>query len=159
MFVSIVSESSWVFLLVFFRCRLSIMCQSLCHVEYGMKIRGGSFVPPPKVNAAVVVLTPRTVPLLPLDRVPLKFFERVVRDIFNRKNQASYKGVGNLVPKMLQKMVVEKVLRRAGIMDGDDELSSTPPPVALSVEDFVSIALAVKDIYDEVPELNDYSYK
>ena len=31
------------------RSRLSIMAQHLCNIQWGFKIRGSSFIPPPKV--------------------------------------------------------------------------------------------------------------
>ncbi len=39
--------------------RLSVIVQFVCHAEYRMRIPPSAFVPPPKVNSAVVTLTPR----------------------------------------------------------------------------------------------------
>ncbi len=39
--------------------RLSVIAQFVCNAEYRMRIPPSAFVPPPKVNSAVVTLTPR----------------------------------------------------------------------------------------------------
>jgi 16S rRNA A1518/A1519 N6-dimethyltransferase RsmA/KsgA/DIM1 with predicted DNA glycosylase/AP lyase activity len=42
------------------RTRLSVVTQAFCTARHALQLPGSAFVPPPKVDASVVVLTPRT---------------------------------------------------------------------------------------------------
>lgn len=64
---------------------LSVLTQVVAHVERGLRLGPGSFVPPPKVDSEVVVLTPHVLPLLPPDE--LEWFAHVVRTVFSQRRK------------------------------------------------------------------------
>ncbi len=55
-----------------------------------MKVRGESFVPPPKVNAAVIELEPR---LKPLVQVEMEELEKFCNIIFNQRRKVIEKNL------------------------------------------------------------------
>ncbi|HFK2314596.1 TPA: 16S rRNA (adenine(1518)-N(6)/adenine(1519)-N(6))-dimethyltransferase RsmA [Pseudomonas aeruginosa] len=65
--------------------RLSIMVQYHCLVEHLFNVGPGAFNPPPKVDSAIVRLTPFAEPPHPA-RDP-KLLERVVREAFNQRRK------------------------------------------------------------------------
>lgn len=65
--------------------RLSIMVQYHCRVEHLFNVGPGAFNPPPKVDSAIVRLTPFAEPPHPA-RDP-KLLERVVREAFNQRRK------------------------------------------------------------------------
>ncbi|KAI8354219.1 S-adenosyl-L-methionine-dependent methyltransferase [Mortierella sp. GBAus27b] len=66
------------------RGRLSVMAQALCDVKLAYKLSAATFVPKPRVNAAVVHFERRAEPLVPgsLDKL-----EDVVRFYFNKRRK------------------------------------------------------------------------
>ncbi|CAG2225522.1 TFB1M [Mytilus edulis] len=72
------------------RCRLSVMCQHLCHVDTKFIIPGSAFVPAPKVNVAVVTFNPLKKPLI---SQPFKLVEKVARHTFHYKQKMVRKGI------------------------------------------------------------------
>ena len=58
---------------------LSVAAQALCVVETLLAVKAGAFRPPPKVESAVVRLTPRPEPLVADYRAFLEFAERCFR--------------------------------------------------------------------------------
>ena len=72
------------------RSRLSIMTQYLCDVQYKFTISGKSFVPPPKVDVAVVHFIPRVEPLI---KQPFKVVEKVVRHVFHYRQKMCKRGI------------------------------------------------------------------
>ncbi len=58
---------------------LSAAAQALCEVEKLMSVKAGAFRPPPKVDSAVVRLTPRPAPRVADYRAFLEFAERCFR--------------------------------------------------------------------------------
>ncbi|GFO19293.1 rRNA adenine n(6)-methyltransferase, partial [Plakobranchus ocellatus] len=74
-----------------FRCRLSVMCQYLCHASLKFAIPGKAFVPPPKVDVGVVKFVPRKEPLI---RQPFSLVERINRHLFHHPNKYCVKALG-----------------------------------------------------------------
>ncbi|HVF33738.1 MAG TPA: 16S rRNA (adenine(1518)-N(6)/adenine(1519)-N(6))-dimethyltransferase RsmA [Candidatus Saccharimonadia bacterium] len=65
--------------------RLSVMLQARCRVEPLFRVPAGAFRPPPKVESAVVRLTPRAGGDIGIDDDAI--FERVVRDAFSKRRK------------------------------------------------------------------------
>jgi dimethyladenosine transferase 1 len=63
--------------------RLSVMAQHAALVQKGFDIRGAAFVPPPKVDAGLVTLTPKT----QYPPVALKSLETVLRHVFGLRRK------------------------------------------------------------------------
>jgi 16S rRNA (adenine1518-N6/adenine1519-N6)-dimethyltransferase len=75
--------------------RLSVMVQYHCKVEKLFKVPPGAFNPQPKVDSAIVRLTPlRPLPHAALDLV---LFERVVRDAFSQRRKTLRNTLRQLV--------------------------------------------------------------
>jgi len=65
--------------------RLSVMVQYFCQAESLFKVSPGAFTPPPKVDSAVVRLTPyRQLPFVARDR---ELFATIVREAFNKRRK------------------------------------------------------------------------
>lgn len=84
------------------RCRLSVMCQTWCHVYHKFTIPGKAFVPKPDVDVGVVTLYPRKYPLMNL---PFKMIEKVLRHIFNLRQKYSLRGAETLFPEELRPLL------------------------------------------------------
>ena len=65
--------------------RLGIMVQYWCQVEHLFDVGPGAFNPPPKVDSAIVRLTPHTTLPHPADDVEM--LEIVVREAFNQRRK------------------------------------------------------------------------
>ncbi|HDZ54979.1 MAG TPA: 16S rRNA (adenine(1518)-N(6)/adenine(1519)-N(6))-dimethyltransferase RsmA [Pseudomonas xinjiangensis] len=65
--------------------RLGIMVQYYCRVEHLFDVGPGAFSPAPKVDSAIVRLTPHTV--LPHPAENVQFLEQVVREAFNQRRK------------------------------------------------------------------------
>ncbi len=65
--------------------RLSVMCQYYCQVDALFTVRPGAFNPPPKVNSAIVRLTPHVEPLVEVGEVEL--FAKLVRQAFSQRRK------------------------------------------------------------------------
>lgn len=78
------------------RSRISVMCQNYTQVRLEYVLPGGAFVPPPKVDAAVVSFLPLRTPYINL---PFKFVERVVTSIFHGKKKNLSNTAKNLFPR------------------------------------------------------------
>ena len=72
------------------RCRLSIMCQYLCHVHHKFTIPGRCFVPQPKVDVGVVHFVPLIKPHID---VPFKMVEKVCRHVFHYRQKKCKRGL------------------------------------------------------------------
>jgi dimethyladenosine transferase 1 len=88
--------------------RLSVMTQQSCEARSLLTVRGASFVPPPKVDAAVVTLLPRVtpVPLASLDAL-----EGVLRDVFSLRRKMLRRSITTLE----ERLGVHQLLDKAGI--------------------------------------------
>lgn len=107
--------------------RLSIITQWLCEVRTLFIIGPRAFTPPPKVDSAVVFLTPRPEPLAPARR---EILEKVTAAAFGQRRKmlrSSLKSLGD----------AEALLAVTG-------LPGTARAEELTVEDFCALARAVE---------------
>ncbi|VEN40306.1 unnamed protein product [Callosobruchus maculatus] len=128
------------------RCRLSLMCQLWCHVNYKFTIPGKAFVPKPDVDVAVVTLQPLKHPLVDL---PFKMVEKVIRNIFNMRQKYSIRGAERLFPKELRDTLAIRLYQLA-------DIDPTTRPFQLSNEEFAQLCYAYKVICEDYPEVADY---
>ena len=75
--------------------RLSIMVQYHCRVEHLFNVGPGSFSPPPKVDSAIVRLTPHTD--LPHPAKDVRALDRVVREAFNQRRKTLRNTLKNVL--------------------------------------------------------------
>lgn len=107
--------------------RLSIMVQYHCDVESLLDVPPGSFDPPPKVDSAVVRLSPR-----PPDKPvrDLKMLEKVVRIAFNMRRKT--------LRNALKGLFTEQQIR-------DLDIDPSLRPENLSLADYVTLANELND--------------
>ncbi|HIP69265.1 MAG TPA: 16S rRNA (adenine(1518)-N(6)/adenine(1519)-N(6))-dimethyltransferase RsmA [Chromatiales bacterium] len=103
--------------------RLSIMVQYFCKVEKLFTVSPGSFSPPPKVDSAVVRLTPWEE--LPAKAKNYSQFSRIVQQAFSQRRKTLRRSLKNLID--------EKQFMDAGIGSG-------LRPEQISVADFVYLS-------------------
>jgi 16S rRNA (adenine1518-N6/adenine1519-N6)-dimethyltransferase len=104
--------------------RLSVLAQALCGAEVVMTLPARAFTPPPKIDSAVVKLTPRADPP-PADRIEL--LQQLTAAAFGQRRKmlrSSLKGLGG-----------EVLLAKAGI-DGSRRAED------LSVAEFLALVAA-----------------
>jgi 16S rRNA (adenine1518-N6/adenine1519-N6)-dimethyltransferase len=65
--------------------RLSVMVQQSCAVEKIIRVAPGAFIPPPKVESAVVRLRPHDSPRVPVEN--LEAFSKVVKLAFSKRRK------------------------------------------------------------------------
>jgi 16S rRNA (adenine1518-N6/adenine1519-N6)-dimethyltransferase len=111
--------------------RLSVMLQLRCTVELLLRVPPGAFRPPPKVDSAVVRLTPRPAAALP--DVAAERLERVVRAAFGQRR----KTLANALAGVLDAAAIAA----AGI-DPRARAEQLPPPA------FVALARRCRDPAD-----------
>ncbi len=75
--------------------RLSIMVQYHCRVEHLFNVGPGSFSPPPKVDSAIVRLTPYA--QLPHPAKDARALDRVVREAFNHRRKTLRNTLKNIL--------------------------------------------------------------
>jgi 16S rRNA (adenine1518-N6/adenine1519-N6)-dimethyltransferase len=75
--------------------RLGIMTQYYCHVEPLFTVPPGAFTPAPKVNSAIVRLTPYET--LPLPADDLSCLQNVVRTAFNQRRKTLKNSLRSLI--------------------------------------------------------------
>ena len=103
--------------------RLSVMVQYRCRAENLFHVGRGAFNPPPKVESAVVRLTPyETPPHVARDE---RLFAQIVNQAFSQRRKTLRKG--------LQKLCTDADFEQAGI-------DSSLRPEQLSVADFVLLS-------------------
>ena len=102
--------------------RLSIGIQYHCEVERVLRVPPGCFNPAPKVDSAVVRLTPRPPQWALHDR---KALDRVVRAAFNQRRKTLRNG--------LRKLVSDEQFASVGV-------DSSWRPQQLAIEDYVKLA-------------------
>ncbi len=114
--------------------RLSIMVQYHCRVEHLFKVGPGAFRPAPKVDSAIVRLTPHA--RLPCPARDPRQLERVVREAFNQRR----KTLRNTLKGLLDSTAIEA----AGVDGG-------LRPEQLELAAFVRLAdqLALQSIHQE----------
>lgn len=109
--------------------RLGIMAQYYCKVEPLFVVKPGSFNPPPKVDSAIVRLSPYDE--LPYPSKDIKMFERVVREAFNMRRKTIRNTLKNLATaEQLEGIGIDTGLR----------------PENLSLPDYVKIANCLTDL-------------
>jgi len=90
--------------------RLSVMIQWRLQVEKLFDVRSGAFTPPPKVDSAVVRLTPHTVPPVTIDNA--ETFARVVRAAFSQRRKTLRNTLkGLLAPEAMQALGIDPMRR------------------------------------------------
>ena len=75
--------------------RLSIMVQYHCRVEHLFNVGPGSFSPPPKVDSAIVRLTPYDT--LPHPAQDARALDRIVREAFNQRRKTLRNTLKNIL--------------------------------------------------------------
>ncbi len=103
--------------------RLTVMAQYYCKVIPVLEVPPESFVPPPKVDSAVVRLVPHQE--LPYPATSLKWLDRVCREGFNQRR----KTVRNCYKSLLDVSVLEEL-----------GINPTSRPENLSLSQFVAMA-------------------
>lgn len=108
--------------------RLSIMVQAACRPDYLFSVGAGSFSPPPKVESAVIRLTPQ--PLQGMQIKDRKLFADLVRTAFSRRRKT--------LRNALRSLVSEQQLRQAGI-------DPSARPEVITVEDYIKLANIISE--------------
>jgi 16S rRNA (adenine1518-N6/adenine1519-N6)-dimethyltransferase len=75
--------------------RLSVMVQQRCRGELVMRVAAGAFSPPPRVESAVVALTPETGPSHPVD--DQRWFAQLVMKAFAQRRKTLRNALKGLV--------------------------------------------------------------
>jgi 16S rRNA (adenine1518-N6/adenine1519-N6)-dimethyltransferase len=115
---------------------ISIIIQFLCEVKYEFTVPASLFRPQPKVNSAVISITPRTKTLAETRKETL---QKITKILFNHRRKmlrVSLKQLTNSVKEVLNQVNIEATLR----------------PEELTIEQFCSLANAI-DGLDESSEI------
>ena len=103
--------------------RLGIMVQYFCHTEWLFDVGAGAFKPPPKVDSAVIRLTPRKHP--EVTAVDFQHFSLLVQQAFSQRRKT--------LRKSLQKIACDKDFIEA-------DIDSSLRPERLRIIDFVKLS-------------------
>ena len=103
--------------------RLGIMCQYYCQVDMLFEVPPEAFDPRPKVNSAIVRLTPHT--QLPHPANDIKKLDSVLRSAFNMRR----KTLRNSLKPLLSEQALEAL-----------DINPLARPETLSLEEFVNIS-------------------
>lgn len=130
------------------RSRLSILAQAYCSIKPAVIISGAAFVPPPKVDAAVVRLEP-----LPQSRirVPFPVANRLVAAAFRLRRKHVVRGLEALYPPHRTELVVQ-LFKESGIFP-------TRRCVELSVDEFADLCDVYAAQCNREPELLTYEHR
>lgn len=131
------------------RCRLSLMCQNWCKVNYKFDIPGKAFLPKPDVDVGVVTLTPLKQPIINL---PFKMIEKVVRQIFSMRQKYSIRGAQTLFPENVREEMALKMYKLA-------EIDPVTRPYQIANSEFKRICEAYNEIINKYPEFENYDYR
>ncbi|XP_022904059.1 dimethyladenosine transferase 1, mitochondrial [Onthophagus taurus] len=131
------------------RCRLSVMCQLWCDVEYKFTIPGKAFVPKPDVDVAVVTFVPKRYPFVNL---PFKLVEKVLRNIFNMRQKYALRGGETLFPEKLREQLGTQLFVLA---DVDYETR----PFQITNEEFSRLCYAYDTLCKEYPEIVNFDFR
>jgi len=88
--------------------RLSVLCQWLCDCRYDFELPAAAFTPPPKVDSAVITLTPRAAPLVEVDK---KALELIAAKAFGQRRKMLRSALKGL-------MIPADTLLAAAVIDG-----------------------------------------
>jgi 16S rRNA (adenine1518-N6/adenine1519-N6)-dimethyltransferase len=113
---------------------LSVGVQAVARAERVFVVPAGAFQPPPRVDSAVVRLTPLAEPLVPDGDVPA--FRRMVTGLFSYRRKQLLRGLREFTGWPPERL--EPVLARCG-------LDATVRPETLSPEAFVALYRALVD--------------
>ena len=111
-------------------------------------IKGSSFVPPPKVDVALVKFTPLIQPVIDL---PFNYVEKFVRHLFHYRNKSIRKSVDTLFPHQYRELV-SQVFDRADI---DPVLK----PTFLSVKEIGRLCTVYHNMCEDNMGLFEYDYR
>lgn len=128
------------------RCRLSVMCQNWCNVNYKFDISGAAFLPKPDVDVGVVTLTPLKHPLI---KQPFKMVEKVVRQIFSMRQKYSIRGAQTLFPEEVREEMALKMYQMA-------DMDPVTRPFQIANMEFARICEAYSEIIKKYPEFENY---
>jgi 16S rRNA (adenine1518-N6/adenine1519-N6)-dimethyltransferase len=90
---------------------LSVGVQAVARIEKLFSVPAGAFVPPPKVDSAVIRLTPLDAPLVADEQVPA--FRRLVVGLFGFRRKQLVRGLRELTEWPAERVIA--ALARAGI--------------------------------------------
>lgn len=130
------------------RCRLSIVCQYLCHVNLKMVIPGKVFVPPPDVDVGVVHFIPRKQPLIDL---PFPLVQKVCRHLFHYRGKYCKHSLGTLFP-VDRKDLLDELIDRAGVEREQRSYQFT-------IEEINRLCHVYQDICNRLPYIYHYDYR
>lgn len=131
------------------RCRLSVMCQNWCKVNYKFDISGSAFLPKPDVDVGVVTLTPMKQPVINL---PFKLIEKVIRQIFNMRQKYSIRGAQTLFPVEVRDEMALRMYKMA-------DIDPVTRPFQITNTEFARICHAYSEIINKYPEFEHYDYR
>ncbi|KAF5404004.1 rRNA adenine N(6)-methyltransferase [Paragonimus heterotremus] len=129
------------------RSRLSIMAQAYCEVKYLKDIPGTAFLPVPKVDAAIVRLTPLAQPLIP---VPFPYVEKLVRSAFQFRNKQVVRCLETLFPVDRPDLVVQ-LFKEAAVQP-------VKRPTQLSLLEFRDLCTVYERICRRNENIFDFHY-
>lgn len=130
------------------RTRLSIMCQNFCDVKIKFTIKGKYFTPAPKVDVAVVKMTPLKKPKIEL---PFEVIEKFVRHLFQFRNKQIRNCTLNLFPKGYEDLNYE-LFKQAGI---ETDITAA----MLSIEEVGALCHEYHKMCDENYGLFEYNFQ
>ncbi|GFX21204.1 dimethyladenosine transferase 1, mitochondrial [Trichonephila clavipes] len=130
------------------RCRLSIICQYLCHVNYLFTIPGRAFFPKPEVDVAVVKFTPRIRPLI---SQPFPIVQKVITTLFQHRQKFCRFGIKNLFPESRPELV-EELINKA-------KIKPEARSFQLEMEEFNALCNTYNDICQNNKDILEYDYR
>lgn len=131
------------------RCRLSVMCQNWCKINYKFDIPGKAFLPKPEVDVGVVTFTPLKKPIIQL---PFKLVEKVIRQIFSMRQKYSIRGAQTLFPENVRVEMALKMYELA-------EVDPVTRPFQIANTEFLRLCEAYYEIIQKYPEFKDYDLR
>lgn len=131
------------------RCRLSLMCQNWCDVDYKFTIPNSAFLPKPQVDVGVVTLLPKVKPLVDID---FSIYEKFARTLFSTKRKHCKTALMPLFPINKRTELTQKLL---SVADVDPSIHVT----SLSDDEVVRLANTYSLILGQHPQLISYNYR
>lgn len=130
------------------RCRLSIVCQYLCHVSLKMVIPGRAFVPAPDVDVGVVHFVPRKNPLIEL---PFPLVQKVCRHLFHYRGKHCKHSLGTLFPSDRQDLRDELIYRA--------EVEPEQRSYQFTIQEINQLCQVYQDICTRLPYIYNFDYR
>ncbi|CAK9294295.1 unnamed protein product [Gordionus sp. m RMFG-2023] len=132
------------------RSRLSVITQSLAHVDHKFTFLGKACVPQPQVDVGVVNIHPKEKPTYEMS---FDIFHKVVTSIFNFRQKFCKRGVENLFPLPVKDEMTHEIFHKL------PHIHPSTPIFKLENEHFNDIAHAYLEIVQRIPGLVDYDYR